>query len=90
VLVAEVGARVLGVVVAEPRALLDLADGLADRFPHLLGHRLRVLPLVLAEDVRGVREQLLALAHRLFAPVLVGVFSALEGVLDVTRRVFRE
>ena len=66
----EVGPRVFGVVLADPRALFDLARGLRDRFADLLGDGRGVLAGVLAQVGGRVCEHRLALPERPVAPGL--------------------
>jgi len=82
----QVRTGVFGVVVAPPGTLLDLRDGLRDRLAHLLGHGLRVLALVLAEDVPGGFEQRFTVAERAVPPVVERGLRVRQRGVDVVRR----
>ena len=82
----EILAGRLGVVVTDPRALLDFGDGLSDGFTHLSGHRLGVLLFVLAEDFSCALEQLFAFPERTIPPLLEGCRGLIKRTVNVVFR----
>ncbi len=84
-LLGEEALGVLGVVVADPGALLDLGLGLDDRLAHLAGHQLGQLALAPAQQGGGPGQTPRALGEGGAAPGLEGLSGPLQTLLDSAR-----
>jgi hypothetical protein len=79
------GRGVVGVVAADPGALLGLGAGGGERLAHLRGHQPRPALLFAVQQVGGAAHLLGALRHRRAAVAEEGVGRALQLVVQLRR-----